>query len=103
MVRVSRDELSMPSKPAERVLRNDDSGPRPWPRMARHLAPRPRQYTLRADEAEAQATDQFGTWPHARLLRMDGRFKAAMAKAPERPTSDGPDRVTKSLLPPRRS
>ena len=71
--------------------------------MARHLAPRPRQYTpLRADEAEAKSTDQFGTWPHARLLRMDGRFKAAMAKAPERPTSDGPDRVTKSLLPPRR-
>jgi len=56
--------------------------PRPWHRMGRHLAPRPRKNTLRADEAEAKSTDQFGAWPHARLLRMDGRFKAAMAKAP---------------------
>ena len=68
-----------------------------WPATLLHV---PARYTLRADEAEAQATDQFGTWPHARLLRMDGRFKAAMAKAPERPTSDGPDRVAKkSMLP----
>ena len=67
--------------------------------MPRHIAPRPRQFMpLRADEAAAQATDQFGTWPHARLLRMDFKFKAAMAKAPERPTNE-PDRVTKSLLP----
>jgi hypothetical protein len=70
--------------------------------MGRDLAPRPRKNTLRADEAEAKSTDQFGAWPHARLLRMDGRFKAAMAKAPERPTGDGPDQVTKSLRPPRR-
>jgi hypothetical protein len=77
--------------------------PNHGPRMVRHLSPRPRQYTpLRADEAEVQTTDQFGTWPHARLLRMDGRFKEAMERAPERPTSDGPDRIEKSLGPSRR-
>ena len=63
------------------------------------LAPRPRQNTLRADEAEAKSTDQFGTWSRARLLRMDHHFRRAMARAPEAPAGAGPGRVAKSLLP----
>jgi hypothetical protein len=95
--------MRCPRKLAERVLEGVIPVPDQGHRMPRHLAPRPRQYTpLRADEAAAKSTDRFGTWSHVRLLRMDGRFKAAMERAPERPTSDGPDRVTKSLLPPRR-
>jgi hypothetical protein len=43
-----------------------------------------------------------GLWTKLELIVMNERFAAAMARAPEAPMGDGPDRVAESLLPPRR-
>jgi hypothetical protein len=70
--------------------------------MAR-LRPRPHATgKLNGDEAVDRHSDAYeGAFPRSTLLRMDAKFRAAMMRAGELPTTE-PSRVAESLLPPRR-
>jgi hypothetical protein len=70
------------------------------------MALRPRPHStgeLHGRDAIDRHSDAFeGGWSRAQLMRMNLKFQQAMARAPEAPADDGPDRVAKSLLPARR-
>ena len=60
--------------------------------------PRPLAGELHGKALERPSDARYGDWTRLELIEMDERFARAMARAPEAPKGDGPDRIAASLL-----